>query len=80
MKIMNVKNIDSFCKMIDSCEGRVSLVTEDGSRFNLKSKLSQFVALSHYLGKDHETIDELEIESENAKDMAKIINYMMCAA
>ena len=46
MKITNIKDTKAFFDVIDSCEGRVELVTGEGDRLNLKSKLSQFVSLS----------------------------------
>jgi len=41
MKIENIKDVEGFFKVIDSCKGRVELVTAEGDRLNLKSKLSQ---------------------------------------
>ena len=41
MKVSNIKDIDKFFSVVDSCEGRVELVTGEGDRLNLKSKLSQ---------------------------------------
>lgn len=40
MKVSNIKDIDKFFAVVDSCEGRVELVTGEGDRLNLKSKLS----------------------------------------
>ena len=41
MKIKNIENPEEFLKVIDSCTGRVELITDDGDRLNLKSKLCQ---------------------------------------
>ena len=41
MKVQNIKDIDKFFKVIDSCAGKVELVTGEGDRLNLKSKLSR---------------------------------------
>ena len=46
MKIKNIENPEEFLKIIDSCKGRVELITDDGDRLNLKSKLCQLVSLS----------------------------------
>lgn len=46
MKLMNVKNVDKLFAVIDSCKGKVELVTGEGDRLNLKSKLSQYVPLT----------------------------------
>ena len=47
MKVSNIKDIDKFFSVVDSCEGRVELVTGEGDRLNLKSKLSQYVSLAN---------------------------------
>ena len=45
MKITNIKDTDKFFKVVDSCKGKVELVTGEGDRLNLKSKLAQYVSL-----------------------------------
>ena len=45
MKVSNIKDIDKFFEVVDSCKGKVELVTGEGDRLNLKSKLSQYVYL-----------------------------------
>ena len=45
MKVTHITDIDKFFEVIDSCKGRVELVTGEGDRLNLKSKLSQYVSL-----------------------------------
>ena len=40
MKIQNITNIEKFFKVVDSCKGKVELVTGEGDILNLKSKLS----------------------------------------
>ena len=47
MKVQNISNIEKFFKVVDSCSGRVELVTGEGDRLNLKSKLSQYVSLAN---------------------------------
>ncbi len=51
MKVQNITDIEGFFKAIDSCKGKVELVTGEGDRLNLKSKLSQYVSLANYLFK-----------------------------
>ena len=43
MKVMGIKDIDKFFEVVDSCKGKVELVTGEGDRLNLKSKLSQYL-------------------------------------
>ena len=37
MKVQNITDIDKFFKVVDSCKGKVELVTGEGDRLNLKS-------------------------------------------
>ena len=47
MKVSHIENIDGFFKIVDQCKGKVELVTGEGDRLNLKSKLSQYVSLAN---------------------------------
>jgi hypothetical protein len=59
MKVTHITDIDKFFEVIDSCKGRVELVTGEGDRLNLKSKLSQYVSLANIFSGGE--IPELEI-------------------
>ena len=34
MKVQNITNIDKFFEIVDSCKGKVELVTGEGDRLN----------------------------------------------
>ncbi len=75
MKVQNITNIDKFFKVIDECTGKVELVTEEGDRLNLKSKLSQYVSMAKLFSDGQ--IGELEIIAYEAEDVEKLIQFMM---
>lgn len=75
MKVQNITDIDKFFKVVDSCKGRVELVTGEGDRLNLKSKLSQYVSMANIFSDG--TIDELEIIAYEADDINKLVSFMM---
>lgn len=75
MKVQNIKDVDKFFKVVDSCKGRVELVTGEGDRLNLKSKLSQYVSLANIFSDG--TIAELEIIAYEPEDAHKLVEYMM---
>lgn len=75
MKVQNITDIDKFFKVIDSCVGKVELVTGEGDRLNLKSKLSQYVSMANIFSDG--TIDELEIIAYEPEDIDKLVNFMM---
>ena len=74
MKIMNITDINGFFKVVDACEGKVELVTGEGDRLNLKSKLSQYVALANVFSDGK--IDELEIVAYEQEDIKRLIDFM----
>lgn len=75
MKIMNITNLEKFFGVIDQCEGKVELVTENGDKYNLKSKLSQYAAMAKiFFGG---AIPSVELITHSAEDKGRIINYMM---
>ena len=76
MKLTHIKNVDEFFKVVDSCKGRVELVTGEGDRLNLKSKLCQYVSLTSILKTDVE-IPELELVAYEPEDTEKIIKFLM---
>lgn len=75
MKVQNIKDIDKFFQVIDSCAGKVELVTGEGDRLNLKSKLSQYVSMANIFSDG--TIAELEILAYEPEDITKLVNFMM---
>ena len=75
MKIQNIDNVEKFFKVVDSCKGKVELVTGEGDRLNLKSKLSQYVSLANIFSDG--TIDALEVIAYEPEDTAKLVEFMM---
>ncbi len=75
MKVQNITNIEKFFKVIDSCEGRVELVTGEGDRLNLKSKLSQYVSMANIFSDG--TIEELELIAYEPADIDRLVNFMV---
>lgn len=75
MKVQNIKDVEKFFKVVDSCTGRVELVTGEGDRLNLKSKLSQYVSMANIFS-DGE-IKELEIIAYEKEDIDKLVAFMI---
>ncbi len=75
MKVQNITDIDKFFETIDSCKGKVELVTGEGDRLNLKSKLSQYVSMANIFSDG--TIEELEIVAYEPDDINKLISFMV---
>ncbi len=75
MKVQNISNIEKFFEVIDHCKGKVELVTGEGDRLNLKSKLSQYVSLANIFSNGE--IPEMEIIAYEKEDVDNLINFMM---
>lgn len=75
MKVQNITNVDKFFEVIDSCSGKVELVTGEGDRLNLKSKLCQYVSMAKIFSDG--TISELEIIAYEPEDIKKLVSFMM---
>ena len=75
MKVMGIKDIDKFFEVVDSCKGKVELVTGEGDRLNLKSKLSQYVYLENIFSNGENP--ELEIVAYEKADIDKLMDYMI---
>ena len=63
-------NVSEFLAVLDTCEGNVYLVTRDGDKLNLRSKLSQLVGLTQLI--EGGKITEASIVCENKSDESKL--------
>lgn len=68
MKLHNLGEVNDFLATVDRCQGEVWLQDREGSKINLRSKLSQYVAIGALLGTQG---DELELFCEKAEDEAR---------
>ena len=75
MKVQNIADVEGFFKVVDSCKGRVELVTGEGDRLNLKSKLSQYVSMANIFANGE--IPELEVIAYEKEDTDKLIQIML---
>lgn len=75
MKLTNITNIDKFFEVVDKCEGRVEMLTENGDCLDLRPKLCQFVTLVKMLTDGD--VERMEIIAENKKDEQKLMAYMI---
>ena len=75
MKLTNITDVDKFFKVIDECKGKVYLVTDEGDRLNLKSKLTQYVSLAQIFSGGE--IPEMELMVSEPEDLAKLMNYTL---
>ena len=75
MKVQNITDIDKFFEVVDRCSGKVELVTGEGDRLNLKSKLSQYVSIANIFSNSE--IPEREIVTYEPDDIERLTEFML---
>ena len=76
MKLTKFDNPERLFEVVDQCVGTVELVTGEGDRLNLKSKLCQIISLTSIFSGNIE-IPELEIIAHEPEDVDRLIKFMM---
>ena len=75
MKVQNITDVEGFFKVVDQCKGKVELVTGEGDRLSLKSKLSQYVSMANIFSNGE--IPELEVIAYEKEDTDRLIQFML---
>ena len=75
MKIRNITDVNKFFNAINECQGTVELVSPEGDRINLKSKLSQYLSMASIFSNGY--IRELELVAYDSDDVNRLMKYMM---
>ena len=73
MKVDKITNVQELFKVVDECKGRVELLTGEGDRLNLKSKLCQFLSVQQIFSRSEEL--HLEIVASEEEDLRKLCKY-----
>ena len=72
MQLTNVEEVRDFMKTVDSCEGNVYLKSNQGDVFNLKSSLSEYIAVGRLI---NEVGSDLELFCDKREDEVKFIHF-----
>ena len=72
MKLANIKEVNNFLRTVDECTGDVWLESVDGDKINLKSKLSQYVAISALISCES---DKLELFCSKREDEERFFKF-----
>lgn len=73
MRLTNVKDIQKFVEAVNACEHGVYLKSLEGDVFNLKSSMSQYVAIGRLI---EESGDSLELFADSREDEARLLMLM----
>ena len=73
MKLANVTDVQKFIETVNACKDDVYLKSQEGDVFNLKSSLSQYIAIGRLL---EESGDALELFAQNNEDESRLMALM----
>ena len=68
-------NVSEFLDVLDACEGNVFLVTNEGDKINMKSRLSQLLGLTRLI--EGGKITEADVICDNPADESKLFRLNM---
>ena len=72
MKLKNSVQVEAFMEAVNKCEGNVFLRSLQGDIFNMKSALSQYIAMGALLGQHG---DDLELFAEKKEDEHILLEF-----
>ena len=73
MRLTNVKDVQKFIAAVNDCEHDVFLKSQEGDVFNLKSSMSQYIAIGRLI---EESGDSLELFAESREDEARLLKLL----
>lgn len=75
MKIKNISNPKRFFERLQNCKGNIEVVTPEGDRLNMKSKLCQYIVMMNIF--DNAEIDEVEMFFSCPEDYALVMDFLI---
>lgn len=73
MKLTNITDVQKFIEAVNACENDVYLKSMEGDVFNLKSSLSQYIAIGRLI---EDAGDNLELFAQTREDEARLLNML----
>ena len=73
MKLTNVKDVQTFLNAVNACQSDVYLKSMEGDVLNLKSSLSQYIAIGRLI---EDAGESLELFAQTREDEALLLNML----
>ena len=73
MKLSNITDVQKFTAAVNACQGDVYLKSVEGDVFNLKSSLSQYIAVGRLI---EESGDNQELFAQTREDEMLLLNML----
>ena len=74
MKLSNITDVQKLTAAVNACQGDVYLKSIEGDVFNLKSSLSQYIAIGRLI---EESGDSLELFAQTREDEARLLEMVI---
>lgn len=74
MKLKDAAQVNEFLAAVNQCKDQVYLVSQYGDKFNLKSQLSQYIAIAALVNQAGE---DLELFCDSKEDEAIMLKYIV---
>lgn len=74
MRVQSITDVEGLFAEIDRCKGKVELLTAEGDRLNLHSKLCQYVSMAKLF--TCEEIPEMEIITYEKEDEERLEKFL----
>lgn len=75
MKIKDISEPARFFDAVNSCAGKVELLTVEGDCLNLKSRLCQYIALTQVF--EDKRIEGIELAISDPQDLSLLLPYII---
>ena len=73
MKLNNITDVQKFINAVNACQNDVYLRSQEGDQFNLKSSLSQYIAIGRLI---EDAGESLELFAQTREDEALLLNML----
>ena len=74
MKLKNITDVQKFTAAINACKSDVYLRSQEGDQFNLKSSLSQYIAIGRLI---EDAGENLELFAQTREDEALLVRMLV---
>ncbi|MDO4439179.1 MAG: polya polymerase [Eubacteriales bacterium] len=75
IKMYQIKETDKFMDIVNKSNSTIYLISDQGDRLNLKSTLTQYLALSSLFSAGE--IKSMELEVDDQETAKELIDFMM---
>ena len=76
MLLMNVHDTQRFCETVNRCNGPIEMIMANGKREDIRANTALQYLLTDVYPQDRPV--SITLDAEQAEDVNKLIDFMMC--